>query len=151
MVAVNLIMALLEHLGEGLSDQIHTINNFYLTELTTATTSNYKNMIIQGLMMNISYDQNATIQSLSNHGALDQVFDFILQNIEGMDKDFEIKRLVIGLSTLTLSEGSANLDQSLQNRFQGFMKAIVYLCRKSLELRQKQQEKIEKAEVDNCE
>jgi len=66
-----------------------------------------------------------------------------------MDKDFEIKRLVIGLSTLTLSPGSANLDQSLQNRFPGFMKALVYLCRKSLELRQKQQEKIEKAEVAN--
>jgi len=64
MVAVNLIMALLEHLGDGLSDQIHTINNFYLSELTTATTSNYKNMIIQALMMNISYDQNTTIQSL---------------------------------------------------------------------------------------
>jgi len=31
------------------------------------------------------------------------------------------------------------------------MKAILYLCRKSLELRQKQQEKIEKAEVENVE
>lgn len=68
-----------------------------------------------------------------------------------MDKDFEIKRLVIGLSTLTLSPGSANLDATVQSRFQGFMKAIVYLCRKSLELRQKQQEKIEKAEVENVE
>lgn len=68
-----------------------------------------------------------------------------------MDKDFEIKRLVMGLTTLTLSPGSANLDQSVQNRFQGFMKAILYLCRKSLELRQKQQEKIEKAEVENVE
>jgi len=36
MVAVNLIMALLEHLGEGMSEHIHTINNFYLTELGIA-------------------------------------------------------------------------------------------------------------------
>jgi hypothetical protein len=113
MVAVNLIMALLEHLGEGLSEQIHVINGFYLSELSAATTSDYKNMIIQGIMMNISYDQNASIQSLKAHQALDQVFDFILENIQGMEKDFEIKRLVIGLSALTLSPEAANLDPSV--------------------------------------
>lgn len=36
MVAVTLIMALLEHLGEGIQSQIHTINGFYLNELENA-------------------------------------------------------------------------------------------------------------------
>jgi len=36
MIAVNLIMALLEHLGEGMSEHINVINKFYYDELTTA-------------------------------------------------------------------------------------------------------------------
>lgn len=46
MVAVNLIMALLEHLGEGLEMQIPVINNFYLSELDRASSADYKNMLI---------------------------------------------------------------------------------------------------------
>jgi len=56
MIAVNLIMALLEHLGEGMSEHINVINKFYYDELITATTTDYKNMLIQGVMMNIAYD-----------------------------------------------------------------------------------------------
>jgi len=75
--------------------------------MAVAETKEYKNMIIQGLMMNFWYDQSVTIQSLQAHGAIDNVFTFILENVGGMDKDFEVKRLVIGLSTLTLSEHSS--------------------------------------------
>jgi len=52
-------------------------------------------------------------------GALDNVFDFITkeETIFGIQKDFEIKRLVIGLSTISLSPAAANVDQSLQQRF----------------------------------
>ena len=81
--------------------------------MAVAETKEYKNMIIQGLMMNFWYDQATTIQSLQAHGALDNVFAFILSNVEGMDKDFEVKRLLIGLSTLTLSATSSELDPSV--------------------------------------
>jgi len=46
MCAVTLIMAILEHLGEGISEHMHTINQFYLQELQDAQTSHYKNMLI---------------------------------------------------------------------------------------------------------
>ena len=36
MVAVNLIMAMMEHLDSGLSEHIHTINTFYCAELFNA-------------------------------------------------------------------------------------------------------------------
>ena len=152
MCAVTLIMALLEHLGEGLESQIHTINQFYLSELSEADTRNYKNMIIQGIMMNFWYNQSVTIQSLSSLNQLDQVFNFILNNINEMKNDFEIKRIIIGLSTLTLSSNSHQLDNRVQARFQDFMKAILFLCQKSMQCREKKQKKDEQAVEDKeCE
>jgi len=114
MCAVPLIMALLEHLGDGLQEHLGTITGLYLDEMAVAETKEYKNMIIQGLMMNFWYDQPTTIQALQGRGALDNVFSFILSNVEGMDKDFEVKRLLIGLSTLALSVNSSELDPSVQ-------------------------------------
>ena len=137
MCAITLIMALLEHLGDGLQQHLPTICSFYLQEMAVAETKEYKNMIIQGLMMNFWYDQATTIQSLQAHGALDNVFAFILSNVEGMDKDFEVKRLLIGLSTLTLSATSSELDPSVQARFPDCTKAILFLCERSLQLREK--------------
>jgi len=110
MCAVTLIMSILEHLGEGISGQINTINHFYLQELGRAQTNNYKNMIIQGIMMNFWYDQAETIKSLQALGQTDNVLSFILQNVSLMDKDFEIKRLVIGLSTILFSPNAHTLD-----------------------------------------
>lgn len=69
-----------------------------------------------------------------------------------MDNDFEIKRLLIGLSTLTLSPSSSSLISSVQSRFKEFMDAIVFLCQKSLQLREKKSQKLEQAEEDkDCE
>jgi hypothetical protein len=56
MCAVTLIISIIENLGEGVSSQINTINQFYLEELGRAETNNYKNMIVQGIMMNFWYD-----------------------------------------------------------------------------------------------
>lgn len=64
MNAVALIMAILEHLGDGSNQHLHTINQFYITEIQKARTVEYKSMIIQGLMMNFNYDQETTIASL---------------------------------------------------------------------------------------
>jgi hypothetical protein len=104
-------MAILEHLGENdplIINQIHSINNLYLECLKSAETPNLKNMIIQGFMMNLFYDQGTTIMSLKQHQAFDDVFDFIFSNIGNMKKDFEIKRLVVGLATLLMTPNSCD-------------------------------------------
>lgn len=109
-------------------------------------------MIIQGLMMNFWFDQQTTIQSLASDNQLVAVFEFILSNIKYMENDFEIKRLIIGLSTLTMSPQSNQLDAIVQQNFEQFMKAILYLCQKSLEIREKKQKKVEEALEDkDCE
>lgn len=113
MCAVSLILALQEHLGDGLQVHLHTINQFYLDEMSSATTPNYKHMLIQGIMMNFWYDQQTNIASLSSLKALETVLDFILSQIKNMTKDFEIKRIIIGLSSLTLLPSSSNLDAVL--------------------------------------
>lgn len=64
-------------------------------------------MLVQGLMMNFAYNQGITLQSLDSVGALDATFNFIIANIPQMNKDFEIKRMIIGLSTLALSSNSS--------------------------------------------
>lgn len=38
-----------------------------------AETAEYKNMIVQGLMMNVWYDQNVTLESLRELKAVDDV------------------------------------------------------------------------------
>lgn len=143
MCAVTLIMALLENMGEAIQEHLHTINQMYITEAQTASTQDYKNMLIQGLMMNFWYNQQLTISSLASINQLDAVFQFILTNINNMENDFEIKRLIIGLTTLTLTPMSAQLDSSVQQHFESFIKAILFLCQKSLSIREKRQRKIE--------
>lgn len=60
-----------------------------------------------------------------------------------MNKDFEIKRLVIGLAALTLNESSIHLDAGVTSKFPQFMKAIVFLCNRSIEIRKKNEEKLQ--------
>ena len=76
-----------------------------------ADTKAYKHMIIQGIMMNFGVDQQSTTQFFITRNSLDYVFNFIFDNISSMDKDFELKRLIIGLTSLALSETSIQLDQ----------------------------------------
>ena len=69
-------------------------------------------MLVQGIMMLFHYNLQATFASFQQLGALGQVegqsnvLDYILANTQSMDKDFEIKRMLIGLVTITLQPES---------------------------------------------
>lgn len=63
-------------------------------------------------MMNFWFDQSTTLNSLKSLNSLDDVFKFILNNIDAMKKDFEIKRLIIGISSLLMTPGL--LDNGVQ-------------------------------------
>ena len=62
-------------------------------------------------------------------------------------QDFEIKRFVIGLSSL-IQRDPSELPASVQHNQQTIMKALVYLCQRSIVVREKKQEKAEQAEED---
>ena len=150
MCGVSLVIALLEHLGMGSPEvvqHIPTINQYYLQGMTEAQGPDYKKMIVQGLMMNIWYDMNVTLESLKQLDAVDAAMGFILDNIGAMEHEFEIKRLLIGLSSLLMSPGQ--MDSAVHARSTDFMRAICYLCEKSLGKKVKEEDKKgEKAEVD---
>jgi hypothetical protein len=72
MTAVTLIMSILEHLDQHseISEQIRNINVYFLEELSRAQTKEYRNMLIQGIMMSFKYFQLKTIESLQSIGYL---------------------------------------------------------------------------------
>ena len=71
MCGVSLIMACLEHLGQGMGELIDQINGFYLRAMELAESKDLKNMLVQGIMMNLWYEQNSTMQSLNARGCLE--------------------------------------------------------------------------------
>lgn len=56
--------------------------------------------------------------------------------------------MVIGLSTITLNVNSTNLDQQIQSLFPNFLNAIIALCEKSLQIRQKKLNKVKDHDSD---
>ena len=130
MCGISLIMAILEHLGERdplVVENIHNINTMYIQEMSRAQNSDYKNMLIQGMMSNMWYDQQTTLASLKQTENLDQVFNFIFANMKNISKDFEIKRLVIGLASLTLQFDMPPPEELLP-KSSDIMQAIVQMC-----------------------
>ena len=99
----------------------------YIQEMSRAQNSDYKNMLIQGMMSNMWYDQQTTLASLKQTENLDQVFNFIFANMKNISKDFEIKRLVIGLASLTL-QFDMRPPEELLPKSSGIMQAIVQMC-----------------------
>ena len=82
--------------------QIDNINMMYIQEMARAMTPNHRNMLIQGMMSNFWYDQLTTLESLKASQNLEQVFHFIFENLKNIKRDFEVKRIVIGLACLIL-------------------------------------------------
>lgn len=150
MSGISLIIAVMEHLGEKdplIIGQIDNINMMYIQEMARATTPNYKNMLIQGMMSNIWYDQQTTLNSLKASDNLDQVFNFIFSNMPKMNKDFEIKRLVIGLASLIL-QNDMPPPPEIMPKSKDIMSAIVTMSQKSLELKEKKNKAKEEAYED---
>ena len=150
MCGISLIIAVLEHLGERdplIVSQIDNINMMYIQEMARAATPNYRNMLIQGMMSNFWYDQQTTLNSLKASNNLDQVFHFIFANMPKMNRDFEVKRLVIGLASLTL-QSDMPPPQELMPKAQDIMTAIVAMSQKSLELKEKKNRQKEEALED---
>lgn len=67
-----------------------------------------------------------------------------------MKQDFEIKRFVIGLSSLVQRDPN-ELPPQVQQQMGNIMKVIAFLCQKSIVVRVKNQEKAEQCEEDNIE
>lgn len=149
MCSVTLLIAMLENVS-GIESSLHNILEYLVKELSQAKTPEYKCMISQGICMSLHYSTNHTLMSLEQMGCTSNFVDLIFSQVESLKNDFEIKRFIIGLSTLMKMDQS-ELPLSIQNHLPGLIKAAVFLCQKSIVIREKalQKEKDEECEDDN--
>ena len=98
--AVTLIIQMLESL-KGIDSSLHNIIEYLVKELTQAETPDYKCMLAQGICMCLWYNTTQTLISLEQLGCTSNFFTLMFGLAEQTVKqDFEIKRFVIGLSSL---------------------------------------------------
>ena len=97
------------------------------------------------------YSTPYTLQSLEKLGCTDNFLGLVFQlSDQTVKQDFEIKRFVIGLSSLVQRDPN-ELPPSVQQQIPNIMKVIVFLTQKSIVVRLKNQEKAEQCEEDNVE
>lgn len=145
--AVTLLISMLEHVQGIEPATLHSIVEFYVKELTLAETPEYKCMLIQGICMCLWYNTVQTLISLDQLGCTNQFFTLVFNLVETLKQDFEIKRFIIGLSSL-IQKDQSELSQSAQQHLSNVIKAVVFLCQKSIIVRTKQAEKEEMCDED---
>ena len=146
MCAVTLLIALLENV-QGIEGSLPNILEFLVRELQAAKTPEYKSMLSQGVCMALFYSAPHALAALEQMGVTSSFLGLLFQQAETLKNDFEIKRFIIGLSTLMkLDQGT--LPQSVQQQLPGLAKAAVFLCQKSIVLREKA---LHKERAEECE
>jgi hypothetical protein len=132
--AVTLIIQMLESL-QGIDASLPNIIEYLVKELQDSKTPDYKCMLAQGLCMCLWYNSTQTLLSLEQLGCtasfLQLVFDLTQNNVK---QDFEIQRFVIGLASLVQKDPS-ECPLSVQQSQQNIMKALVFLCQRSIVVR----------------
>lgn len=71
-----------------------------MSELNVARKQYYKSFLIQAVSMCCWHSLEKTLAFLQATGTLEATFKLIFDNIEDLEKDFEIRRVIYGLITL---------------------------------------------------
>ena len=103
-------------------------------------------MLLQGLLTCVWYDQQATLQRLEQRQATTHFVDQILSKTSCLKQDFEVKRFMLGLSSLLIPVA---MPEVVTKNYSNIMKALTYLSSKSVEIRNKEKRGEEMAEEDN--
>lgn len=148
LTAISLTIALLENVP-GIDSSLPGVVSFFLKELSSAKTSEYKSMLQQGLCMCFWYSTPITLQCLEQQQCTQSCLNVVLMQIDKLKQDFEVKRYLIGLIALLQSDPSS-VPVSITNSYTNIMKGCVYLSRKSIEIRSEDniKKKAEEADVD---
>eukprot|EP00347_Sterkiella_histriomuscorum_P021385 403334157 len=146
MCAVTLLIALLENVS-GIESSLHNIIEYLIRQLGDAKTPDYKCMISQGVCMALMYNTQMALVSLEQMGCTENWVNLIFSQLDGLKQDFEIKRFIIGLSSL-IQRDMSELPPSIQNQLPGIIKALVFLCQKSIVIREKA---LQKEKAEECE
>ena len=144
MCAVSLLMHLLENV-KGIDNQLSNIVHFFMQELSVSRTPEYKAMLSQGLAMCFWYAPQAAVQVLEGMNATGNVLSMMFSQLQQLQHDFEIKRFIVGLTSLITADPQ-QIPQSVQGNYSTIIKALVYLCQKSIQVAEKMMQKRKKEE-----
>jgi len=78
------------------------------------------------------YDLGQTVTVLEQTGTTETFFQSILLKVSDIKEDFEVKRFVLGLSSFLVN---CEMPDSVKNHYSNIIKALAFLCTKSIEIR----------------
>ena len=79
---------------------------------------------------------------------MESLFQMIFQKVSDIKEDFEVKRFILGLTSFLVA---SDMPDSVKNNYPNIIKALTYLSKQSIELRQKNLEGPKKAEMADVE
>ena len=99
---------------------------------------------MQGIMMCLWYDYGITLTKLEETGQTVSFFNAVMEKVLKLKEDFEVKRFSLGLSALLVN---SEMPQAVKDNYGNIIKALSYLSRRSIEIRQVEEKPAEMAEV----
>ena len=112
------------------------IIELYLHQYSSATTPDFKSMLMQGFMICLWYDLGQTVTVLEQHGKMEEILFCVFGLVQdgSIKADFEVKKLMLGLTSFLVA---SEMPDSIRNNYSNIMKALAWLSSKSIEIRQK--------------
>lgn len=156
-VVTKILIAMLENLKSPFIDEaLGRILQICATQLSNKCPKNFQSMLVQTVAMSFHYNSVLTFQLLESLGATVNVFQRLLQVIPTVKHDFEMRRLIFGLTSI-ISTPPAQMPALVAQRLPDITKQLVVLTLKMREERLKivvdneehikeQQEKMAKGE-----
>ena len=91
------------------------------------------------------YDYGVTLQKLEETQSTTNFFNAIFEKVPDLKQDFEVKRFILGLSSLIVN---VDMPQVVKDNYGNIIKALIFLSKKSIDIRQTEDNKKEEmAEV----
>ena len=133
---------------EGIEESVFNIADYLISELEESRPPYYAFILMQGVCLCLWYSTPRTLMALREHEFTSTFFERVLSAEFRAERDVEIKRLVIGLSSV-VRRNQSELRPPVQHKIPGIMGAIVRLCERSIIVRNANLKEIEQAEEDN--
>ena len=121
--AVTLLNGMLENIS-NLQGILPAIIDKYLSELSQADTADYKVMLLQGIMMCLWYDYGVSLTKFEEVSATANIFQVIFEQVPTIKQDFEVKRFILGLSSLIVN---SDMPTAVKDNYGNIIKALVFL------------------------
>ena len=129
---INLLIALLENMEGKLNEKLPELIGMLAGELAFLNTQgsngkNFKVMLLQAISMCFSYNATLTFQILEQQNLTLNVFQAWFVSMNDFKKDFEIRRVIFGLTSIIKT---SPLPELVNQKLPDIMNQLTLLCAK---------------------